>query len=264
MTVAEEPTFHLFGPLRVCGADGGCAALGSPTQRAILAVLLLRPGRVVPVERIIGQVWAAASPPPGGAADVHGEVAALRESLAAAGSLLVGRDTGYLMDVAPERVDVCRFATGAAAGRAALAGGHPAEAARTLDAALAEWQGAPLADFPGEPFAGPTIAQLENLRAQAVQDRAEARLLLGDADWCVTELDRLVRETPYRERLWELYAAALYRAGRRDDALAAIARVRDLLFEELGLEDGPGLRALERAIRDDDRAAIPGGTPPAR
>ncbi|RZU49151.1 DNA-binding SARP family transcriptional activator [Krasilnikovia cinnamomea] len=259
--MAGELTFHLFGPLRVCGADGRCLALGSRTRRAVLAVLLLRPGQLVPVERIIGQLWHGA-PPPGAAAHVHDQVAALREALETAGKSLVGRENGYLMDVAPERIDVCRFAGGAAAGREALTGGQPAGAARTLDAALAEWRGDPLADFPGEPFTGPTIAQLENLRAQAVQDRAEARLLLGDAGWCVTELDRLVRETPYRERLWELYAAALYRAGRRDDALAAIARVRDLLFEELGLQDGPGLRALERAVRDDDLAAIPGGAPP--
>ncbi|GAB1693231.1 AfsR/SARP family transcriptional regulator [Krasilnikovia sp. M28-CT-15] len=262
MPVAEELTFRLFGPLQVCGADGRCAVLGSRTQQAVLAVLLLRPGQCVPVERIIGQLWPGA-PPPGAAADVHAHVTALRDALEAAGPLLVARESGYLMEVAPERVDVCRFAAGAAAGRAALTGERPAEAARAVDAALAEWQGVPLADFSGEPFAGPTVAHLENLRAQAVQDRAEARLLLGDAGWCVTELDTLVRETPYRERLWELYAAALYRAGRRDDALAAIARVRDLLFEELGLEDGPGLRALERAIRDDDPAAIPGGAPPA-
>ncbi|WP_412736400.1 AfsR/SARP family transcriptional regulator [Krasilnikovia sp. MM14-A1259] len=255
--MAEELTFHLFGPLRVSGAPGRAYPLGARTPRALLALLLLRPGTLVGLTEIIAQLWPGA-PPPDAAADVGNHVAALRAALGTAGPVLVARETGYLVDVEPDAVDVCRFAAGAAAGRAAVTAGQPAQAVRTLDAALAEWRGAPLAEFSGEPFAGPTIAHLENLRAQAVQDRAEARLQLGDAGWCVTELGELVREMPYRERLWELYAAALYRDGRQADALAAITRVRDLLFEELGIGDGPGLRALERAIRNDDAAVVPG------
>ena len=239
--------------------QGAPVTLGPRKERAILAMLLLQPGRVLPLDRMIAQLWGD-GPPAGATTTVHGYVSRLRRALEADGRprILLTRGPGYLIDVAPAQVDVGRFTAQAEAGRRALAAGDAAAAAPLLDAALREWQGDPLAEFAGEPFAGPAVAHLENLHAEAVQDRAESRLLCGDAAWCVTELGRLVRETPYRERLWELYAAALYRAGRPADALAAIRRVRDLLDEELGLMPGPGLTALEQAVLRDDAAAIPG------
>jgi DNA-binding SARP family transcriptional activator len=211
------------------------------------------------MDRLIAQLWGG-EPPAGAATIVQGHIEHLRRGLESGGAapVLLVRETGYLIDVPPDRTDIGRFTAQAEAGRRALADGDAAAAASRLDAALAEWQGAPLTEFAGEPFAGPAIAHLEHLHAEVVQDRAEARLLLGDAGWCVTELERLVREAPYRERLWELYAAALYRAGRPADALAAIRRVRDLLDEELGLAPGPRLGALEQAILRCDDAAIPG------
>ena len=245
---------RLFGRLAVDG-PGGPVEVGSREERAILAMLLVQPGRVVPLDRLIGQLWAD-EPPPGAVTTVRGCLARLRRALGP--GVLITRDPGYLVDVDPDRVDLSRFLARAEAGRQALAAGDPAAAVAALDEALAEWTGDPLAEFAGEPFAGPAIAHLENVHAEAEQDRAEARLRRGDIDWCVTELGRLVRDHPYRERLWELYAAALYRAGRPADALAAVRRVRDLLDEELGLEPGPGLRAIERGILHHDEAAIPG------
>jgi DNA-binding SARP family transcriptional activator len=247
-------TFRLFGSLAVDG-PGGPVPLGPREERAILAMLLVQPGRAVPLDRLIGQLWAD-QPPPGAAATVQRYLSRLGRVLGP--GILVTRDSGYLADVAPENVDLGRFLARAEAGRRALAAGDPGAAVAALDQALAEWTGDPLAEFTGEPFAGPTIAQLENVHAEAVQDRAEARLLCGDAGWCVTELGRLVRDHPYRQRMWELYAAALYRAGRPADALAAVHRVRQLLDEELGLEPGPGLRAVEQAILRHDEAAVPG------
>jgi DNA-binding SARP family transcriptional activator len=250
-----DVTFRLFGALRVEGAP---VTPGPREERAILAMLLLQPGRVLPADRLIAQLWAG-RPPPGALATVQGHISRLRRALGP--GILLTRDSGYLLDVSAEQVDVGRFLTRAEAGRRALSAGDPSGAASQMQAALAEWRGEPLAEFAGEPFAGSAVAHLKNVHAEAVQDRAEARLLLGDVGWCVTELGQLVRETPYRERLWELYAAALYRAGRPADALAAIRRVRDLLDEELGLPPGPGLSALEQAILRHDAAAVPGAGP---
>jgi DNA-binding SARP family transcriptional activator len=250
-------TFRLLGALRVEGAP---VALGPRPERAILAMLLLQPGRVLPVDRLVAQLWGD-QPPADATAAVHGHVADLRRALEPGGvrRVLLTSNAGYLIDVAPERTDIGRFTAAARAGRQALRAGDAAAAASRLEAALAEWQGAPLAEFAGEPFAGPAIAHLENLHADAVQDRAEARLLLGDAGWCVTELGRLVHDMPYRERLWELYAAALYRSGQPADALDALRRMRNMMDDEMGLAPGPGIGALEQAILRHDEAAIPSG-----
>jgi DNA-binding SARP family transcriptional activator len=245
---------RLFGSLAVDGSEGP-VRLGPREERAVLAMLLVQPGRVLPLDRLIGQLWAD-EPPPGAVATVQRYISRLRRALGP--GVLVARGPGYLVDVGPDQVDVSRFLAHAEAGRRALAAGDPAAAVAVLDEALAEWTGDPLAEFAGEPFAGPAIAHLENVHAEAVQDRAEARLLRGDVGWCVTELGQLVRDHLYRERLWELYAAALYRAGRPADALAALRRVRELLDEELGLAPGPGLRAVEQAILRHDEAGIPG------
>jgi DNA-binding SARP family transcriptional activator len=211
-------------------------------------MLLLEPGRAVRPDRLTGRELPVSS--------LDDTIAELRQSLAAAGApgILVPEADGYRLNVDPQDIDAERFAAHAGAGRRALADAEPAAAATHLDAALAEWTGEPLAEFAGEPFAGRLIADLENVHAEVVQDRAEARLALGDIDWCVAELAELVGEMPYRERLWELYATALSRAGRPADALAALQRVRNLLDEELGLAPGPGLVAVEEAIRRD----IPG------
>jgi DNA-binding SARP family transcriptional activator len=246
--------FRLFGSLRV-DRSGGPVKLGPRKERAILAMLLVQPGRILPLDRLIAQLWAD-EPPPGAVATVQGYISRLRRALGP--GVLVTRDPGYLVDVPPDRVDVGRFLAGAEAGRHALSAGDPGAAAAALDVALAEWTGKPLAEFAGAPFTGPIVAHLENVRAEAVQDRAEARLLRGDIGWCVAELGQRVRDHRYRERLWELYAAALYRAGRPADALAAIREVRDLLDDELGLAPGPGLGAIEQAILRHDEAVIPG------
>jgi DNA-binding SARP family transcriptional activator len=255
-------TFRILGPLRVEGAE---VRLGPRKQRAILAMLLLEPGRVVPMERLIAQLWGD-RPPAGAVATVRVHISHLRRGLEAGGArrILVTRDPGYLLDVAPEQVDASRFTARAEAGQRLLAAGDAAGARAELDAALAEWHGAPLAEFAAEPFAGPAVTLLEDAHAEAVQGRAEARLALGDAGWCVTELSRLTREMPYRERLWELYAAALYRAGRPADALSAVREVRTLLDDELGISPGPALGALEQAILRQDNARIPGGAAVSR
>jgi DNA-binding SARP family transcriptional activator len=255
-------SYRILGPLQAHGPSGP-VLLASRAERALLTALLLEPGRTVPVDRLPAS--ATARPDGAGASGVAGAsgasgpshpadaATALERSLALAGApagVLVRDAAGYRLDAPPDEIDAERFAARAAAGRRALAAGDARTAAAELEAALAEWAGEPLGEFAGEPFAGPVIADLENLHAEVVQDRAEARLALGDVGWCVGELAGLVREMPYRERLWELYATALCEAGRPADALAAVRRVRDLLDEELGLEPGPGLVALERTIRD--------------
>ena len=82
----------------------------------------------------------------------------------------------------------------------------------------------------------------------ARERRLEARLQLGDAALLVGDLEALVAEDPLREERWRLLALALYRAHRQADALAALRRARATLADELGIDPGPALRALEADV----------------
>ena len=88
----------------------------------------------------------------------------------------------------------------------------------------------------------------------ALEDRAVAALALGDHATVAVELEALTARYPLRERLWGLRALALARAGRQADALEALATVRTVLDEELGLEPGTELRSLQTAVLRQDPA----------
>ena len=116
------------------------------------------------------------------------------------------------------------------------------------------WRGTPLADFAYEAFAQGEIARLEEARWAALEDRIETELALGEHAAAVGELEALVRDQPLRERLHALLMLALYRSGRQAGALDAYQRVRAQLSDELGLEPGSELRALQAAILNQDQS----------
>ena len=108
----------------------------------------------------------------------------------------------------------------------------------------------------------PHRARLEEVRLGLLEDVMAARVDLGAGGELVGELEALVEQHPLRERLWASLITALYRAGRQADALAAYTRVRRLLVDELGVEPGPDLRALEQQVLRQSAAL--GGTPALR
>ncbi|NUW46645.1 AfsR/SARP family transcriptional regulator [Nonomuraea rhodomycinica] len=261
--------FRLLGPLEVLDAHGRPVELGTRKQRAVLAMLALEPGRIVSLDRLIDELWSG-EPPSSAMGSLQVYIAKLRKALEpdrpprTPPAVLVTREPGYLLSVAPGQVDLVRFSTWAEDGSRALGLGEHAMALRHLDRALAAWRGEPLAEFAGHGFARPVVARLGELRATAMEDRFEARLALGEGAACVPDLERLVEAQPFRERSWRLLVLALYRAGRQADALAALRRVRALLADELGLEPGDALRTLEQAVfaqSPELAAAVPG---PAR
>jgi hypothetical protein len=133
-------------------------------------------------------------------------------------------------------------------GRTAVVGGDPSTAAGVLREALALWHGPALADFAYESFAQPAIARLEELRLSAIELRIEADLALGIGAQVVGELEELVAAHPLREGLRGLLMRALYRDGRQAEALAVYQRTRAQLIGELGIEPGPALQSLQKAI----------------
>jgi DNA-binding SARP family transcriptional activator len=238
----------LLGPLEI-RRRGDALPLGGKRQRALLALLCLNRGIVVSVDRIVDELWTE-SPPPTARHMVEVYVSKLRKIVGS--DLVRTRAPGYLLDLNPPSLDITCFERLLAHGSEALRRGEPDLALARLDEALSLWRGQALADFSYEPFAQAEIARLEDLRQLAEEERIETELALGHADELGPEIEALVSAHPLRERRHSQLMLALYRAGRQADALAAYRRARQVLVEELGIEPGPELRELERAILAHD------------
>jgi predicted ATPase/DNA-binding SARP family transcriptional activator len=255
--------FGLLGPLSVT-RGGEPTPIRRQKSRALLAVLLLEPNRVVSRDRLIDALWGEA-PPDTARNTLQAHVSHLRKLLP--DGALETAPSGYRLVVDPETVDVFGFIRLAEEGRSRLAAGDLAGSAATLRAALDLWRGAPLADFVGEPFAQPEIARLDELRLAALEDRIDADLELGRHGQLVPELERVVVEHPLRERPRAQLMLALYRAGRQADALAVYQQARKALVDDLGIEPGEALRKLEREILAQDPSlgiALPSNVSPRR
>jgi DNA-binding SARP family transcriptional activator len=244
--------FLILGPLEVAD-DGRLVPLGGAKQRAVLAILLLNRNQVVSTDRLIDEVWGE-TPPATAAISLQNFVARLRKALAESGRLLVTRPPGYLIQLEPDQLDLDRFERLTREARQQLAAGEPRAAAGKLEEALALWRGPPLADFTYEPFAQPAVARLDELRLAALEDRFDAELALGRHAELVAELEALVDEHPLRERLRGQLMLALYRSGRQAEALDVYQATRRVLVDELGIDPGPALQQLERAILTQDAA----------
>ena len=185
------------------------------------------------------------------------QISRLRKALAGeagdgSAGVVVTRERGYELALDPERLDAHRFERLVAEGRSELAAGRPERAVAALEEALSLWRGAPLAELAYEPFAQREIARLDDLRVAALEQLIEAKLALGGHAEVVGQLEALIGEHPYRERLRAQLMLALYRSDRQADALQAYQDARRTLVEELGIEPGERLRELERAILAQD------------
>jgi DNA-binding SARP family transcriptional activator len=240
--------FRVLGPLEVLD-DGRRLELGAPRQRAVLAFLILHANEVVSTDRLSEALWPDGIPRTAAKA-IQVYVSALRKTFGAARDALETRGPGYLLHVGPGELDLHEFERFLAAARDADA----ATRAALLRDALALWRGAPLVDFEYESFVQAESARLAELRQLALEARIEADLELGGGAELVAELQTLVASRPLQERPRALLMRALYRAGRQSDALDVYREGKRVLDEELGLEPGPELRDLERAILRQDPA----------
>src|SRR5215211_1168086 len=246
--------FRILGPLEVV-AGGEVVPLGSRKARALLALLLLRVNEVVSTDRLLDDVWGERPPP---TATLHNVVARLRKTLGS--ELIVSRPHGYMLQLAPDQLDLSRFERLVEEARGANRQGR----AERLREALALWRGPALDDLAFEPFVELEAARLEELRLAVLEDRIEADLALGRHRELVGELEGLVREHPLRERLRGQLMLALYRSGRQAEALDAYQEGRRTLVDELGIEPSPALRQLEQAILRQDEALEPEPVPAER
>ena len=247
---------RVLGPLEVlCGATP--VAISGRKERALVVLLALHAGHMVPTDTLIEALWGA-GPPPSAEASLRVLVARVRKALAGTGvrDVVRTRAPGYLLDGA--EVDTQLFERLSAQGRAELAAGCPRAASATLGEALALWRAERLAET-GSAALRAESARLEEARLAAVEARIEADLGCGRHAELVGELELLCRAQPLREQLCAHRITALYRCGRQGDALGAYQQLRATLADELGIDPSPGLRRLETAVLTQDPSLAGGG-----
>jgi len=242
--------YRVLGPLEVRDGQESVPLAGAK-QRALLALLLVHANHVLSRDRLVDELWGD-EPPETAVQSLQVYVSRLRKLLPS--DTLLTRPPGYLLEVEPSELDLQRFERLLAEGHEALARGDAGRASDVLHDALALWRGPALAEFVFEPFAQAEIGRLEDLRLAAVEERIEADLALGRHADLIGELEALVAENPYRERLRRQLMIALYRSGRQAEALEAYQQARRALVDELGIEPSGALQQLEKAILNQDEA----------
>jgi DNA-binding SARP family transcriptional activator len=245
-SVAAGVEIRLLGPFEAC-VGGRAATVNGSKRQAVLAALALAGGRVVPVETLMDVVWQANEPAaPRNAVQHH--VTRLRAELGA--DAIVAFPNGYALQAAS--VDAVAVEDLLADARAALRDGDPAAALDSATQALELFRGRALHGLPDSDWICAEAGRLDSLRVDALEEQFDAALALGRHAEIVSSIQAAVDESPYRERLHGQLMLALYRCGRQADALQAFRHARRVLDEELGLEPGPELRRLERAILAHD------------
>ncbi|MBB3086765.1 BTAD domain-containing putative transcriptional regulator [Geodermatophilus sabuli] len=249
--------YRVLGPLEVTGPDGRPLDVGGAKPRALLTLLLAEAGRGVAIDRIVATLWGD-DPPPTVTGTLQAYVSHLRRVLEPgrgprqAPKVLLTRPPGYLLQADAAELDSLRFTQLVDEGDRAVDGGDPARGVALLDQALKLWRGQPLAELGDQPAAATDRLRLTELHVRARERRCDALLAMGRADSAVPDLEHLVAEHPLRERLWARLVTALYAADRQAEALDALRRCTELLRDELGIDPGPELRDLERAVLRQD------------
>lgn len=251
----EAVEYRVLGSLEVRRGDD-VVDIGGYKQRALMALLLINANTVVSTDRIIDELWGESDGKDRQNALWVG-VSRLRGALEpdrpkrTDGTLLVTQPPGYVLNVVAGDTDAGRFEALALEGRSLLAT-DPGAGSLVLSEALALWRGHAYEEFTYEAFATPEIERLEELRLAAVEDRIEADLRMGRSRELIGELEGLVRQHPFRQRLAGHLMLALHLSGRQGDALRAFGALRARLAEELGLDPSAALTTLEERIVLDD------------
>jgi DNA-binding SARP family transcriptional activator/tetratricopeptide (TPR) repeat protein len=265
LTVPDELSYRVLGPLEV-SRGGRVLTIRAGKLRSLLAALLVSANRLVPLDELVERLWGQ-TPPPTARATLATYVMRLRRILgggsgedATGRAPILTRPEGYLIDAAPEQVDLGRFDQ-----LLAEADRHPHDpetVLRLLAEALRLWRGPALVDIPSESLHRDVAPRLEEQRLHTIERRIDTELALGRHAELVGELTALTTEHRLRERFWHQLMLALYRSRRQPDALDAYGRLRALLIDEMGLEPSTEIRALHlRVLAEDPTLHEPDGHP---
>ncbi|HUR03326.1 MAG TPA: tetratricopeptide repeat protein [Nonomuraea sp.] len=244
--------FRILGSLELW--NGGLPVpLTAPKQRALLAILLIKAERPVPVERLVDELWGA-TPPRSVESTLHSLISRLRGIGVVT---LVREPGGYRLGLAGATLDARVFEWLAVEARELAEAGQLEHAARRFREALDLWRAPALADAPESPMIEAERARLDGLRLAVFEEYADTLAGLGRHAQVAGELRALLAEHPLRESLWARMIVALDRSGQTREALAAYGEARRVLAEELGLDPGSELRRLQAGIlrRENEREA---------
>lgn len=250
--------FGLLGPLLLTVADTP-VALGTPKQRALLAMLLINRNRAVGTDSLIYAAWDQ-SPVPAVRTSIHSYVSNLRRVLGSTGvdpyQVLASAPPGYRLSVAPGDCDLDRFIAAKTAGMKAAAAGRFGEASNHLSAALKEWRGPVLDDLRDFAFVETFATAMMEDHMLVQITRAETEIACGRATAIISELEVLAAQHPYREPLWAQLMTAYYVANRQSEALEAYRRLKAVLAEDLGIDPSPTVTDLHARILRQERLNI--------
>lgn len=248
--------FKVLGPLEILWDVESVTVPRGPKVRQLLSLLILQPGAVVSHGSMVDELWGK-EPPKTALSTVRTHVYHLRQILRQEigdripADLIDTWSTGYVLRALPEQVDAQNFMRLARQGEAALSRGDLAEGSRLLKRALDLRRGDALADVTGGAILTEHVQHLEELYIRILQLRIGADIQMGRHSCVAAELKRLVIRHPLNEWLHGQLITALYRSGRRGDALGAYQELRTVLREELGLDPSPELRLLHQEILSD-------------
>jgi DNA-binding SARP family transcriptional activator len=252
-TEDDAVEFGVLGPLEM-SIGGVSVPLGTPKQRAVLAVLVVNANRPVDIDTLIGAAWNQ-RPPQGARATLHAYISNLRRLMGSAGidrGLLASAPPGYRLSIGHNQYDLGRFRAKKDAGVHAAAAAQFEQASRDISDALAQWRGPFLADLRDFQFVETLATAFDEEKVVAHTAHVEAQIACGRPDAVITELETLIVEHAYREPLWGHLITAYYLAGRQSDALDAYLRLKSRLAEDLGIDPGPKLRELyEQVLRQE-------------
>lgn len=256
--MGEQVKFSALGPLTVT-VDGASIPLGGARQRTILGLLLVVPGRVVPLDTLVDAVWNS-NPPPTARTQVAICVGALRKIFKNAGvegDVLITEYPGYVLRTEGYWFDQSEFSALIRTAEAQVQEDRLEEAARSYTEALGLWRGPAFAGVSAQQI-DDEAARLEELRLNACDDAAGVELELGRHQELIPTLAAMVRDHPLRERTRSHLMLAQYRSGRRADAMETYRDARTQFIEDLGIAPGPDLQELHDSIlRDDPSLAAP-------
>jgi DNA-binding SARP family transcriptional activator len=252
--------FNLLGSLEAWDGDKRLR-LGGVIQERVLATLLLEPGKVLPVSRLVAAAWTE-EPPTTSSHQIRKAIGDLRRRIPRGSEVLVTDGPGYRAQLADAQLDLSEFNALAASARKASAAGRIREAAKALSDALALWRG-PVLTGEGGPVIEAAATALEERRLAAAEELFGLRLSLGEHGELVIDLRQFVEQYPLRENLRGQLMLALYRSERQAEALEEYGKVRELLADELGIDPGPKLAKLyEDILRESPELAPPPSAQP--
>ncbi|MGW0087132.1 AfsR/SARP family transcriptional regulator [Streptomyces sp. NPDC003393] len=258
---AGRPRFLVLGLLAITDARE-TVVLPPSKPSSLLAALLLHPGTVVSAELLQRVVWGS-RPPAGGRSALHTCVLRLRRLFAKYGvadHTIEAVPGGYRLHADADTLDLLRF-------RALLSRADVSEdlesALRLARTALSLWKGPPLGNVHSDELHRDHVPRLAEERLLAVERVIDGELRLGRHREMIAEARDAVRADPGHEGLSALLIEALYRSGRRAEALAEYRRIHHYLGTELGVEPGPTLRELQRAVLRGESAGGHAELPPA-